>query len=177
MDTLKHSGTSIRLRLVVALLMLALGFIGVIVTDVRKDGAWTYWRFLCIVYAILSLGLSWHLRKQGWKTSLLTLWHEVAHWAGLMGAIIIASYFVQIGMIGRFEASLLTLLLLALATYLAGIYTESTFILIGVMLGGFAAGIAFLDEYLYNIILPVTIVAGILLVVFVHHAHKKLTRM
>ena len=81
------------------------------------------------------------------------------------------------GLIGRFEASLLTLLLLSLATYLAGIYIETSLVLIGIMLGGFAMGIAFLDEYLYNILLPMTILGGILLVLLIHHAHKKFTKL
>jgi hypothetical protein len=166
----------LKVRLFVALLMLTLGFFGVVVTDIRRDGAWNYWKYLAIAYAVLSLALSWHLKKNGWRTSLLTLWHEIAHWAGLIAAVYTASYLVHIGMIGRFEASLLILLLLALATYLAGIYIETSFLFIGVILGGFAAAIAFVDEYLYNILLPLTLLAAILLILFVRHTHKKLSR-
>jgi len=161
-----------RIRVVVSLLMLGFGLLGVIVTDVTRGGAWIYWRALCILYALLSLGLSWHLRRTGWKTSLFTLWHEVAHWIGLLGAVGVTSYVVQIGLLGRFEAGLFLLLLLALATYLAGVYTEPTLVIIGIFLGGFAISIAFLDEYLYNIILPGTLLAGILVVVLLHRSHK-----
>jgi hypothetical protein len=87
--------------------MLFLGFIGVIVTDIRKDGAWNYWRVLCVIYALISLGMSWHLKRRGWKTTALTVWHEIAHWAGLFGSIFVTSWFVHIGALGRFEASLL----------------------------------------------------------------------
>ncbi len=177
MEQVKPSGSSFKIRLFVALLMLLLGFIGVIVTDIKKDGAWYYWRFLAIVYAALSIGLSSHLKRKGWKTTFYTIWHEIAHWVGLVAAIIVVSYFVQVGLISRFEASLLTLLLLALATYLAGVYTEPTMVLLGILLGVFAAGIAFVDEYLYNILLPVTLAAAVLLVVYIHHKHKKLNKM
>ena len=173
MNALQNKSALIKIRLTVALLMLVLGFIGVIVTDIKKDGAWEYWRALSIMYALISLVMNWYFKKQGWISTALTLWHEVAHWSGLIGAIFIASYFVQIGIVGKFEASLSALLLLALTTYLAGIYIESTFILIGIMLGGFAASIAFLDEYLYNILLPATIAGGILLILIVHYKHKK----
>ncbi len=174
MDFLKHPGRALKLRLFVALLMLTLGFIGVIITDIKKDGAWTYWQWVAALYALLSLGLSWHLKKQGWRTTVVTLWHEVAHWAGLIGAVFIAAYFVRIGMIGRFEASLLTLLLLALSTYLAGVYIEPSFIVIGVLLGIFAASIAFLEAYLYNILLPLTLLAVVGIIVLIHRTHKKL---
>ena len=156
-----------QLRIIVALVMLILGFIGVIVTDIIKDGAWKYWQFLCVVYAVMSLVLSWHVKKKGWKTSALTIWHELAHWAGLAGAIFIVSYFVGVGLVSRFIASLLTLLLLSLATYLAGIYIETTLIFVGVILGIFALGIAFTAVYLYSILLPLTIIAAIMLFVFI----------
>lgn len=172
-----HHHSSYKIRLVVALLMLALGFIGVILTDVKTQGAWDYWRFLAVIYALLSLGLNWYLRKKEWKTTAVTLWHEIAHWAGMIAAIFVVSYFVKIGIMSRFEASLIALLLLALASYLAGLYIEPTLLLIGLVLGIFAVGIAFLDEYLYNILLPVTVVAALVLLIVFHQAHKKLTKM
>lgn len=161
-------------RLIVVGILLLLGFCGVILTDVSKTGAWQYWRLLVIVYAVLSIGLSIHLRKRGWKSTLFTVWHEIAHWFGLIGALTVVSYSVTTGLIGRFEASVLTLLLLALTTYLAGIYTEPTFIFLGLMLGSFAAVITFLDAYLYNILFPLVAVALVVLTIFIHYTHKKL---
>lgn len=165
--------TAARLRIYVVLFMLLLGFVGVVVTDFAKNGAWNYWRFISVVYALISLALSWHLRRKGWRNTAVTLWHEVAHWAGLVGAIFICSYFVRIGLVGRFEASLLALLLLALATFLAGIYIEPSFVILGITLGAFAAGIAFVDEYLYGLVLPITVAIGVLLAFLIHRAHKK----
>ena len=67
----------------------------------------------------------------------------------------------------------MALLLLALTTYLAGVYIEPTCIVVGILLGIFAAGIALLDTYLYNVLLPVTVAATILVIVILHHVHKK----
>ncbi len=175
MDPIQNNNTAFKTRLITASIMLMLGFIGVFITDIKKDGAWHYWQFLAVVYAALSLALNWHLKRKGWKTTLLTIWHEIAHWVGLMAAIFVASYFVSIGLVGRFEASLLTLLLLALATYLAGIYIESTLIFVGIALGVLGACIAFLDAYLYNVLLPITIVTAIILVLMIRYSHKKST--
>jgi hypothetical protein len=169
------SSVSLKVRLSVVLLMLLLGFIGVVLTDISKEGAWNYWRYVAVIYAILSLCLNRHLKAQGWKTTILTIWHEIAHWTGLIVATAIVAYFVHVGLLGRFEASILTLLLLALATYIAGVYIESTLLIVGIMLGIFAMGIAFLDAYLYNILLPLTLIVGLVLMVFIHRAHKKLS--
>ncbi len=149
-----------KVRLFVGMVMLLMGFIGLIVTDIMKDGAWSYWRITAVVYALLSLVLSWHLKRTGWRKELVTVWQEILHWGGLMLAIALVSYIVSLGLQGRYVASLQVLTLLALATYLAGVYFEPSFIPIGIVLGLFAAGLAFFNVYLYGILVPVTIVAG-----------------
>jgi hypothetical protein len=175
METPTSPITYTQLRIVAALVLIIFGFIGVIITDVIKDGAWKYWQFLCIIYALISLLLSWQVKRKRWKTSLLTVWHELAHWAGLIGAIFIVSYFVKIGLVSRFIASLLSLILLTLTTYLAGIYIETTLIFVSIVLAIFALGIAFSAHYLYSILLPLTILTVVLLIVFIYHARKKHT--
>lgn len=148
-----------KIRFIASLLLLILGFLGLIITDIFRDGGWLYWRIITPVYALISLLMSWYLRKNE-KFSFSELWHELLHWFGLILAIYLLSKFVSIGVMGRFEAGLVALSMLALTTFLAGIYIEVTFIFIGLILGFFAYGIAFLDQYLYAIILPIVIVAA-----------------
>lgn len=162
-----------KVRLFVAVVMLLLGFAGLVVTQVSKEGAWNYWKYVSVLFAFLSIGLTLHLRKEGLKTTLVHIWHEVAHWVGLIAAIFITSYLIQMGLIGRFEASLMMLLMLALATYLAGIYGEPSFILVGIALGCFATGIAFIGEFLYTAILPATLLFGTLIFYIIHKTHQK----
>lgn len=162
-----------KIRLIVALLMLLLGFVGLIVTDIVKETAWNYWKYLSIVFAALSIGLSMHLKKEGWKTTALHIGHEIAHWTGLIVATFTTTYLIGIGLIGRFEASLLMLLMLGLTTYLAGIYGEPSFIFVGIALGCFTVGIGFVSEFLYTAILPATLLFGAGIFYVVHRTHKK----
>lgn len=143
--------------------MLIFAFVGLIVTDLWKNGAWNYWHYMSPVYALLSLWLSWSLRRGGHKAPVATIWHEIAQWVGLMGAVWLMSGFVKLGLIGRFEASMQVLVLLALTVFTNGIYTEHSFILIGIVLGLFAGVVAFINEYLFAIMLPVIVVAAIVL--------------
>ncbi len=157
-----------KVRFVVSLFLLILGFLGLIATDIFQDGGWLYWRLITPVYAFASLWMSWYLReKEGFSFS--DLWHEILHWFGLVLALYLLSKFVSIGLIGRFEAGLVALAMLALTTFLAGIYIEATFIFIGLILGFFAYGVAFLEQYLYAIILPVAIVAAGVIFWLVYH--------
>lgn len=154
-----------KIRLGIGLLMLLIGFIGLIITSANKQGGWDYWRWTAVAYALLSISMNWHLKKIGWKKELFTIWQEILHWSGLLLSIWLISFIVRIGQQDRFEASLEVLILLALTTYLAGVYIETSFIPIGLLLGLFAAGLALFDEYLYAILIPLTIL-GILYMVW-----------
>ncbi|HEY2811094.1 MAG TPA: hypothetical protein VGJ00_06890 [Rhabdochlamydiaceae bacterium] len=161
-----------KVPVLVGWVMLVLGFIGVVCTDVSKEGAWQYWRVLALIYALMSLGVNLYLRKKGWKTTLYSFWHELWHWVGLLLCVSLISYLVKIGIISRFLAGLQILTLLALSTYLIGVYIEITFIPIGIVLGLCAVGIAFFDQYLYAIAIPVLLIASGIVLWLVHRAHK-----
>ncbi len=153
-----------KMRLIVAIIMLGLSFIGLVVSDIRQNGAWDYWRVMVPIFAILCLSLSWYLRYKQKIISATTIWHEIVQWLGLGLAVYLISVFVKIGLIGRFEAGLVVLTMLALSIFITGIYIEPTFFVIGILLGLFAAGAALLAAYIYTIMLPLTIGVAALLV-------------
>lgn len=153
-----------KMRLVVGLIMLILSFIGLIVSDIRQNGAWTFWRVMVPVFAVLCLFLSWYLRRKQHVVSPTTIWHELVQWLGLALAVYLTSVYVNIGLMGRFEAGLVVLTLLSLNIFITGIYVEATFFVIGILLGIFALGAALLAEYIYTIMLPITIGVAVLLV-------------
>jgi len=159
-------------RISVSIAMIAIACIGLIVTDIHAAAGWHYWRIATLIFALLALWLSWYLRRKQQSLSPVKLWHEVLHWIGLMVTVLMVSVFVKIGIIGRFEASLCILALLAQSVFLAGIYIETTFLFVGIILGLFAVGVALLSEYLYAVALPIliAIIAGIIWMVW--HARK-----
>lgn len=161
-----------RARAVVTVVMIILAFVGLILTDTTKTVAWQYWRGMIVVFAGLCLWLSWYLRRGKHMISALTIWHEVLHWVGLFTAAFLVSVFVGMGIMGRFEAALMMLTLLALTTFLAGIYYETSFIVIGLVLGFFTAGAAFLEEYLYSILLPATLIVVVIVLWVMHKKHQ-----
>ncbi|MDJ0652345.1 MAG: hypothetical protein QNJ27_05005 [Simkaniaceae bacterium] len=146
-----------KVRLLVAIIMLGLSFIGLVVSDISQNRAWDYWRFMVPVFAVLCFFLSWYLRRRQKITTPTTLWHEMVQWFGLASTVYLISLFVNSGLLGRFEAGLVVLMFLALNIFITGIYVEPTFFVIGILLGFFAAAAAFFAAYIYTIMLPVTI--------------------
>lgn len=152
-ETVNHN--TWKVRFAVSLIMLFLAFLGMIFSG---DKAWIYWRAITPVYAALSIGLSWYLKRKQRK-----LWHELAHWAALLLSIYILSLLVSMGFMGSAEGGVETILLLALATFLAGIYTEPTLMVVGTILGLSVVGMGYISKYFYGIALPVIVIALILI--------------
>lgn len=159
-------------RLSVGIIMLALAFLGMVVTDIRTVGGWDYWKWMVPVYAILALWLSWYVKRKQQTVSTITIWHEVLHWAGLICAIFLVSHLVELGTISRFIAGIFHLILLSLAVFLAGIYIESIFLLIGIVLGVFALLTAMLVQYMYAFIIPIAIAAVLIIGISVWISHR-----
>ena len=159
-------------RFIVGALMILLSLIGLIMATLRQDGAWNYWRVMVPVFALFCLFLSWYLRSKEHSLSLVLIWHEILHWVGLLIAVYLVSVFVNLGIVGRFGASLEVLTLLAFALFTAGIYIEFSFMPIGILLGFFAAGAGVIAEYLYTVMIPLTIAAIIVLYFIVRRKIK-----
>jgi hypothetical protein len=154
--------------------MLVLAFLGMVITDIRTEGGWDYWRWVVPVYAILALWLSWYVKRKQHPINSITIGHELLHWIGLICAIFLVSHLVQLGTISRFIAGIFHLILLGLAVFLAGIYIEHTFILIGIILGVFALLTAITVQYMYAFIIPIIIAGIIISGITIWLSHKKL---
>jgi hypothetical protein len=166
-----------RWRLIVGGLMFLLAFIGVGLTVIEKERSWDYWRLLSILFAALSLGLSAYLKHYKWQASLVTVWHEIFHWLGLVLAIGILSNMVYLGLLSPFVASLQALVLLSLATFLAGVYIEKTFLFIGGLLGCFALVLSYISLYTYLLFIPIALMFVLGFYFFIRKkSHEEVTK-
>lgn len=152
--------------------MLVLAFIGLIITDIRDDGGWDYWLFVVPFYAVLALCLSWFLRLRKQSHAVAYVWHEILHWLGVMLSIYLVFQLVQIGLLNRFAASLQVVTLLALGVFIAGVYIEISFLIVGLLLGCGVIAVALFAEYLYTIAAILVVISAILLY-FLSRRQKK----
>lgn len=160
-------------RLGVGLVMLTLAFLGMVTTDVHSTGGWEYWKWVVPIYALLALWLSWYVKRSKETVTPITLWHEVLHWAGLILAIFLVSHLSHLGTISRFVAGIFQLILLSFAVFLAGVYIEPIFLLIGLALAILAMATAMFVQYIYAIAIPLLIAAAIAIALWVWLSHQK----
>ncbi len=162
-------------RFAIGALMFVMAFIGVVLTIVKQRSSWGYWRFLSCFFAVLSLVLSAHLKHYSWKDSLVTVWHEIFHWLGLILAIGILSNMVHLGLLSPFAASLQAITLLALATFLAGVYIERSFLFIGGLMGCFALLLSYISIYSYLFAIPIALLFLVGFYLFIRNKSHNVT--
>ncbi len=146
-----------RWRLLTCIAMFVLASVGVVLTVLKQEMSWNYWRLLSCLFALISLALSFYLKKSKETRSLVTIWHEIFHWIGLVFSVGLLSNMVRIGILSPFAASIQALVLLSLATFLAGVYIEKTFLFIGVLMGLFALLLSYISVYSYLLFIPISI--------------------
>jgi hypothetical protein len=162
-----------KVRLVVSLIMLILAFITLIVMKIRPSA---YWLFNCImagIDAILCVWLVWYVKRRESKPFTANLWHMILHWIGFIAVIYLITVFIHHGIVSELDAGLYTLIVLAFTLYLAGIYTDSIFILIGITLAIIAAGAILLKAYLWLIMIPVIVIVALIIFAMVTFDHRK----
>ncbi len=160
-------------RLTTAIFMLILAFIGVVLTDIKAVGGWSYWKWIIPVNALLALWLSWYEKRKKETITPITLWHELLHWVGLLAAVFLLEMYVQTGLLSRSLAGLIALTLLALTVFTIGIYVEWSFLLVGFTLGVFALIVAIAIKFFYVFSIPVLLLAILILLILHIRRHKK----
>ena len=159
-------------KIFVSISMLVLALLGLIISDLHFDGGWLYWKWVVVVYAALALLLSFYTRKAEQKVSAVTIVHELLHWVGVVFAVFTVTFLVNHGVVSRFDAGIFDLILLSLGVFLAGIYIEHTFFIVGLTLALMAIVTGLLVQYMYAILLPLLLVAVLAIIFVVWHKHK-----
>ena len=113
-----------------------------------------YWLSMFVVFGVVFSTAS-KINAQS-STSVVS---HVFHWLGAIVAVLIVYAYVHTGRITQEQAGLLMLLVLAMSTYMDGLRINYRFWLVGVFLALISVVIAFLEEYIW----PILIVSILLL--------------
>jgi hypothetical protein len=145
--------------------LIALSAIGIGVTNFEPVKSFWYWAGMAPVFGLVSLFIGWSkARRRGEGVSRI-IRVQILHWAGLFAAIVlIYLLYDPAGRITNNQLGILCLLALALTTFLAGVHLDWRFMLVGILLGACVAGAAFVEQFIWMIIIPIAV--AIFLIVF-----------
>ena len=126
--------------------LLVLALIGVAYTDIDAIHSLFYWQALVPVFGVICILARWRYAEPGPKGRAHLIWTQVLHWGVLLLVIRLLFMHGMQRMLDSDITGLVLLYLLALSTFLAGIYLDWRLCVVGAFLGIGAIAIAFLDE-------------------------------
>lgn len=132
--------------ILILLLLLSLGGIGV--THFSPDDGYGYWLMMVLVFGFLAVLISWLQAKKGEIDFGAIVKEQTLHWTASLVVVGGAFLLQQSGRIDKFSASLVMLLILALATMLDGIRIGWQFSLVGFFLGACAIILAYFEQFM-----------------------------
>ena len=138
--------------------LMTLAVIGVGITYLYPDKSFRYWLAMVPVFGGACLVLEWaRLRNKG-KDFWSIVKGQLYHWSGVLITVYLVYLLVKSQQLNNQNAGLVVLLVLALATFLAGIQLGWRLYLIGGFLWIVLLRAAYLTGYLWVLILGGTLV-------------------
>ena len=145
--------------------LMALSAIGIGVTNFKPVESFWYWAAMAPVFGAVSIYMGWSKARRRGEGMSRIIRVQLLHWAGLLAAVVlIYLLFEPAGRINNNQLAIISLLALALTTFLAGVHFDWRFMVVGIVLGACVAGAAFVEEFMWMIVIPVAV--ALVLIVF-----------
>jgi hypothetical protein len=159
-----------KVRVIAMTIMLVLALAGLLITymtAVDSNISWYTWLIIGVLYAILSIGLAIYVNKNNSSGIASSVWREVLHWVAFIVTLFILHVYVHTGMVGRFEGGLFILAVLSFSVLITGVYLDTTFLLVGVVLAIFSLIMSILTKFMALIVVFVVIIAAATIAFFI----------
>jgi hypothetical protein len=153
----------------VLVLLLIISGVGVVIADRWPERAFRFWLWVTPVYGIVSTAAAWsraHRRGEPVATIVPT---QVVHWLGAIGCVWLIYVLLVFGRMNNEAAGSATLVVLALAAFLAGVYSDWRISVLGIVLGLASVGFAYVESVAL-IVVPLLAVALIGLLIYIRRA-------
>ena len=135
----------------VLLALLVLSTVGVAISQLSPEKAFRYWIVMVPIFGAVSLFSGWSSARAGGMTAGGVVRRQILHWAALAVAVCLVFLLKATGRMGEADAGTVTLLSLALATFLAGVHFDWRYCVVGALLAAAVAAIAVVSKFLWLI--------------------------
>jgi hypothetical protein len=145
--------------------LMALSAVGIGVTNFMPEESFWYWAAMAPVFGAVSIYMGWSKARRRGEGMSRIIRVQLLHWAALLAAVVLVYFlFQRTGRIDYNQLALMSLLALALTTFLAGVHFDWRFMVVGIVLGACVLGAAFVEQVMWMIVIPVA--AALVLIVF-----------
>jgi hypothetical protein len=137
---------------IILFLILLLSIFGVAITDYAPAASWAWWIFMVVVLCVSALVIEKSLLHRKDVSFASLLFTQLIHWGGALLAIVLSLVFVKTGRLTYEGSGLVIMLILSLATFLDGYHVGWRFYLAGLFLGITTVLTAYVEEFMWILI-------------------------
>lgn len=165
-----------KVRLAVAGVIVLVSVIGLGFTNLAKKDAEWYWILVFPLFLLVGVRIWDRNRSVGAIDGRLLL-SQALHWLGFLMTVWLLFHLVSAGTLDRSGAGLVSLLMLALTSYLAGLHFDRIFLLVALLLALTALSAAYVQENMWLImVISGLFLAALFLYRRTHRAYFSPTR-
>ncbi len=155
----------IQIEETILIILLLLSLLGIGITDFSPDDGYGYWIIMVIVFALCAILIAWLQSKKHDVNNFTSILREqFMHWSTSLVVVGGAFLLQKSGQLTETSASLVILLILALATMLDGIRIGWRFSVVGLYLGVSSVVVAYVEDFMWVEILIA--IATVVLTIF-----------
>jgi hypothetical protein len=114
------------------------------------------------VFGIATAWSTWPTSDSTEATASGVLRTQAMHWVATLAAVHVVFILLRAGRMNNEDAGLVALLTLGLSTFLAGTYGDWRFCLVGLLLGLIAGTAAFVEQFLWMLLIPLIVIVALL---------------
>ncbi len=158
----RRAWQSWRDRILVAIFLLGLGIVGLGLENVSWNYAAWYWGLVLPLFGIISIRMSARRPGRAHQRLWPAIRQQILHWIGFFLALSLMFMLEYTGTLNRNSSGLVSLLLLTVATYYAGIHLDRSFLLASFLLAVALCVASYIQEYLWIMVVALAVVAAAL---------------
>ena len=145
---------------VILFIVFALSLIGMAITDFSPLESHRYWVLMIVLLAIASIGLGWSKEDYQGKLFNLTV-RQLIHWGATLLTVLGVYLLLHTGRLNYESTGLIIELILGFSLFLDGRNFGWRISLLGILVGSTAIVAAYVDEYIWVILLVSSCLWGI----------------
>lgn len=145
----------------IMILLVLLVILGIGITDYSPLSSHWYWLAMVAATGIACIVMEWSRARENGLSVATIIKKEALRWFGVLLAVQLVYFLFHAGRLDSENTGLVILLILALATFLAGLRLGWRLCILGVFLGGTLILATYLEEFLWIVLMVVLAVAAV----------------
>lgn len=131
-------------RLGIYAFMIAWAVVGLAYTDIVSSHTVPFWLITTVLFAVIAIV---HVFRSGAEHRTVLALKQLAHWGAFFAAMVLLHSQLVVDLVAGDPSVIVVLILLALATFLDGIYVDWRFCVVGLVLASGSLIVAWLDDW------------------------------